>query len=101
MADDLDKLRDSLSNYKKALEEEFDAVEAGDVDKLHDVVKKKFAAQMLAFADEITALAKYADSEQTKLSAIKFAFEFYFGKEASKESGFNALMDKLLSGPQE
>lgn len=84
-----------IKDYHRAIQSEFDSVEAGDTDKIVELIRKKFAASALELADELVMLAKNASSETAQLGSIKYAFEFLFGKEAGAKGGIEDLIASL------
>jgi hypothetical protein len=97
---DPDAYLKSLQGWHEALEEEFKiASESGDVEKVREVVKKTIGDRMPDFARNLVDIADHAGSDSARLNAIKFAFEFYFGKDpVGAEDAFNKTLNELTKG---
>lgn len=90
----LAELAEVVQEYHQAIEEEFDAISAGDDAALSMQVKKKLAAKVLAFTDVITEIAEHGETDSVRLSAAKFGLNFVFGGKVGE--GEDDPMQKLI-----
>lgn len=99
--DDPDEYLKSLQGWHKAVEEEFEIAKAsGDPEKVREVAKKVIGDRIPDFARNLVDIADHGASDTSRLNAIKFAFEFYFGKDASAtEPEFEKMLKELRKEP--
>lgn len=70
---------ENLNNYKKALEEEF-AQDHKDLEGVIEKTRSLFIEELGAYAAKMNEIALTADKENDSLNAIKYIFDFIFGK---------------------
>lgn len=98
-----DKYLEDLQNWHRAIEEEYGiALEDGDPEKIREVIRKKLGQRLTDFVDNLIDIADKATSDMARLNAIKFAFEFYFGKNAAAGEGdFEKMLKELTKNKEE
>lgn len=87
----------NLKDYEVAIAEEF-AEDVTDLDKVKNLTFKLFVEEMPALAKQLRYIATHAEKESDQIAAIKFAFEFIFGKPGAKggaEGSLEALIKQL------
>lgn len=98
--DDPDEYLKSLQGWHEAIEQEFEIAKAsGDPEKVREVAKKVIGDRIPDFARNLVDIADHG-SDSARLNAIKFAFEFFFGKDASaSEPEFEKMLKDLRRQP--
>lgn len=83
MADPVaEDLAEKLQSWKRALEEEFKDVDAGDPESVRMAVRSTLLRHIEDFVDNLVSLATSASSESVQLNAIKYGIDLSIGKGA-------------------
>jgi len=83
-----------LKSYEDAIGEEF-AKDVTDKEHIKELTTKLFVEEMPALAKQLNYIAKHAEKESDQLAAIKFAFEFIFGRSAPAKNAGTTLDDLI------
>lgn len=85
---------ENLKDYKTAIEQEF-AEDHTDVEVVLDKTRSLFVESLPELAIKLMAIAEHADKEGDSLNAIKYIYDFVFGKSAKE--GNADPMTKVIS----
>ena len=78
-ANEFEHFISKVDGYHKAIEEEFEILSATEgTEDVRKLIDKKIAAALPRFVDELITIAHAGDTDNAKLNAIKFAFNWYF-----------------------
>lgn len=83
-----------LKSYEEAINEEF-AKDVTDVAAVKELTTKLFVEEIPGLAKQLRYIAQHAEKESDQLAAIKFAFEFIFGKSAPSKNAGGTLEDLI------
>jgi len=86
-----------VEGYHKAIEEEYAIISSDDIEGVRTLIDKKLAAALPGFVDQLILIAQMGDSDNAKLSAIKFAFNWYFKESNSKDDPFAKMLAELTA----
>ena len=93
-------LEAKLQSYHKAIQQEFAtieaAVESGKPEELADAARKALGANFVDYLEALTYLATAAESEGTRLSAIRYILNFLMeSKNTEDDDSINKLIAEL------
>jgi hypothetical protein len=99
---DFESFLTKVEGYHKAIEQEYEvSLAEGDPTEVRKVIDKKIAAALPGFVDQLVLIATMGDTDNAKLNAIKFAFNWYFNDSTSTEDPFTKMLTDLTSNTQE
>lgn len=85
-----------VAGYHKAIEEEYEvAAKSDDTQEVRTLIDKKIATALPGFVDELIKIVTFSDSDNARLSGIKFAFNWYFKESSPENDPFTAMLNKL------
>ena len=96
---EFDSFLSKVEGYHKAFEEEYRILTETDNDpsEVRKLIDKKIAAALPGFVDQLILIAQMGDTDNAKLSAIKFAFNWYFKESTSTEDPFTKMLSDLTT----
>lgn len=97
-------LSESLSDYHKAIREEFTLATKGTSDEIADEARSKLALLLPDASNELLRILRGGTKEDTvRLGAVKLIFEYTLGKPGTKkteESDYNKILKELMLKPE-
>src|ERR1051325_5766667 len=92
----LDHFLSKVEGYQKAIEEEYAVLSSSDsAEDVRKLIDKKIASALPGFVDQLILIAQAGDSDNARLSAIKFAFNWYFKESSGTDDPFTKMLNDL------
>lgn len=91
-----------IQQHHEAIQAEFDAISAGEIDSMSDMARKQLASKLLIFVGVIGDLAQTGETDAVRLSAAKYGIQFVLGKDTSDPAAVSPvqrLIDQLTKTP--
>jgi hypothetical protein len=95
MENDFDSFISKVQGYHKAFKEEYEVISSENPDDIRKLIDQKMAAALPGFVDQLILIAQMGDTDNAKLSAIKFAFNWYFKESVGGEDPFTKMLNEL------
>lgn len=94
--ENFDEFITKVAGFHKAIEEEFEIASSDDSADVRKLVDKKIAMALPGFVDTLINIAQFGETDNAKLNAIKFAFNYYFKDSGSVDDPFTKMLGDLM-----